>query len=308
MNFIDQKALTVIQEIDSRHMESLTRTLATIQADVESNSDLPFSKLQNVHFCRFVIVPGFENSKGNKIPAQLAYSTNFDISLDNHITHICAPDVIQGFVKIFSCCKGFDSSLPAKEALESFIRKYQRKVNTFYRGHRGLSVDLIRRERDIYKNIQEFLNRNLMDGLTKRQIKNNISIYVKSVTAWNAVLEVKLSHLSLAALGVMFAGVVILGIVIACFFGVFLETAIPVVIVLLSVVSYLRFLEVNADQLSETDENYVSVQDLTRQEDILIQNQLTHLVELRAGRFRRVLQRFGLWAIDLLATYTYNKG
>jgi hypothetical protein len=51
-----------------------------------------------------------------------------------------------------------------------------------------------------------------------------------------------------------------------------------------------------------------SVQALAEREDFQVQNQLTHLVDLKPGLFRRILLRAVLYAIDLLARYKFNQG
>ena len=54
----------------------------------------------------------------------------------------------------------------------------------------------------------------------------------------------------------------------------------------------------DADQLSVLHER----------EDFRIQNQLTHLVEIKPGFFRQFTLRFVLWAIQLLARTIFNRG
>jgi hypothetical protein len=47
---------------------------------------------------------------------------------------------------------------------------------------------------------------------------------------------------------------------------------------------------------------------LLEREDFQVQNQLTHLVEVKPGLFRQLTLRAVLWSIDTLARYYYNQG
>src|SRR5262249_2237148 len=48
--------------------------------------------------------------------------------------------------------------------------------------------------------------------------------------------------------------------------------------------------------------------DLVKREDLIEQNQLTHLVELKPGRLRHVALRLMLWVVDVLSRYFYTRG
>jgi hypothetical protein len=63
---------------------------------------------------------------------------------------------------------------------------------------------------------------------------------------------------------------------------------------------------------TDREDSYGTVPAKTRQlverEDLQVQNQLTHLVEVKPGRFRLLTLRTVLWAIDVLARYRYTGG
>jgi hypothetical protein len=67
-----------------------------------------------------------------------------------------------------------------------------------------------------------------------------------------------------------------------------------------------------AQELQESQDeiktNVARVRELVAREDQVVQNQLTHLVEVKPGWFRRTTLRAVLWAIDLLAQRVYVHG
>lgn len=178
-HFTDQIALTVIDEIDENFYDKLESKLNDINKNVEDNQFIPFKNLNGLHFCRFVILPGFTTYDGKIIPTQLAYSSNFDDSLDTHIDEIIQSGTLIGYASVFRHCLSYDKTLPDNEAVAKFIKSNQKKVHTFYRGYRGLTVSIIKEERAQNKSIQTFLDANNLSNITVPEIKNKIYNHIQ---------------------------------------------------------------------------------------------------------------------------------
>ncbi|QJW88786.1 hypothetical protein HNV11_05010 [Spirosoma taeanense] len=306
--FTDQLALTVIAPIDEAKRASLETILAAIEADVEANLIIPFKQLPGVHFARLVILPAFTDNQNRTTPAQLAYSCNFDTSLDVHLQEITSPATLAGFHRVFGCCTGYNASGSPEKAIRQFVHNHKQPIQTFYRGHRGMSVSQIQDENGVRTLIQEYLEQPQTANQTANQLKAGIDAYIaRHKPGWRPTADVKLPHLAASAVKYVGIGLLVLLFVLIGWLlgwwgivGFLLAVALGVL--------YLRYLEKKAIPLSEGDITFEDVEALTEREDLVVQNQLTHLIELQPGLFRRSLQRLALGALQLLATYTYNQG
>jgi hypothetical protein len=121
----DQSALTVIADIDPEKLDELRSLLLRIRSeDIEKNSVLPFKDLEEVHFCRFLIL-----ERSGSFPDQLVYASNFDHSIDQHIACIIKHEtVLNGFDQLFQCCKNYDPKGSQQENVERFIKTNRQKV------------------------------------------------------------------------------------------------------------------------------------------------------------------------------------
>jgi hypothetical protein len=308
--FTDQLALNVIAPIDPNKIKELENILVLIENDVENNNLLPFKKMLGVHFARFVIIPAYEDPNGNSTPIQLAYSTNYDGSLEEHLNQICGPLTLPGFFSVFSCCIAFESSIPAAQAVRNFIFAWKHKVHTFYRGHRGFSVNQIRSESAIHKEIQKYLDAFSYVDLPIQKLKQKIEDHIfTQFPDWKRPQPVSLTTLSVPVAIIAFVGLPLLILLTGGFLlKIFWLVLIIFLLILLLSIVYLRYLEKNAVQLERSYSNFEKVTELTTREDKIIQNQLTVLVPLQTGLFRKILQLIALWLLNKLATYTYNQG
>src|SRR5687767_1359377 len=110
-----QHALTVITRIDPRREQELRDILAGIEScDVEKNRLIPFAKITTIQFARFVVIPDAVGTG-----AQLAFSTNFDGDLDEHLRQVVSVGR-EGLERIYACCSGFPSG--SDDAIVSFLK------------------------------------------------------------------------------------------------------------------------------------------------------------------------------------------
>ncbi len=306
--FTDQFALTVIAPVDSAGVAQLKQLLDTIQFKIETNPVIPFGEFEGLHFARFVLIEEGQDALGNRYPAELVYSGNFDVSLEDHISQMTKPELCGGFAQVFGCCQGFDRQVPAPEAVRSFVLQYRHPVHTFYRGHRGLSVAQIRQENTIRKLIQEYLNAQPSLNLPVQTLKQAIAGEIKQrMPDWQPPEPVTLPWLSFGRTVGLFVGLpLILFLIVA---GCISKYALLLLLLFFAGAAfYLRHLEKTAVQIGDDDENFDRIKDLAANEDKIVQNQLTHLVSLQPGVFRRSLQCIALFALNKLALYTFNKG
>jgi hypothetical protein len=70
---------------------------------------------------------------------------------------------------------------------------------------------------------------------------------------------------------------------------------------------WLRIKEIS-DRQDDVVAESSAIQELANREDFQVQNQLTHLVDVKPGLFRQGVLHAVLWLINLLAKYQYNQG
>ncbi len=119
--------------------------LASVQSLLPGGAPAPggpnfieFRKLSTVHFLRWVLLEPARDAQGNRIGASLAFSTDYDGPLDAHLDELLriAEPALQA---IYSFC---DPAPPSGQLL-GFLCSRSRPYEAFYRGHPGRSVQQI---------------------------------------------------------------------------------------------------------------------------------------------------------------------
>jgi hypothetical protein len=152
-----QEAVTIRAWIRPDAIDALRATLATINADVESNALVPFGSLPEVHFGRFVILDDAPVN-GRIVPASLVYASNVDAPSSAHLDALTAFGI--GLDEVWQHCDGY----PAPEARTTATRlEYlnERMIPTaaFYVNTLGRSVKQAREEAALRDALQVALDR-----------------------------------------------------------------------------------------------------------------------------------------------------
>ena len=155
-----QGALTVITEIKPGETGRLRSLLYRINEDVEGNDLVPFLKLTTIHFARWVILPEVKGNKGEiTFPAKLVFSTSFDAPLDNHLRELVNVACI-GIDQVYSSCEGYHSQPERMRAnLLDYLQAHMVDYDIFYVGNPGISVSQVHDEAGLRADIEEFLDR-----------------------------------------------------------------------------------------------------------------------------------------------------
>jgi len=294
---IHQNPLTVLAAIEPAKLESLKSILQTISNNIESNEIIPFLDLESIHFARFVIIDSVQMGDVTT-PTWLSFSSNFDGTLDDHLNELFAK-AGSGFDQVYSHCKDYNG----KNELPGFFKTHMLpSPNAFYIGHRGLAVDMIRYQNSMRQEIQAFLNTTPQDNFEPEVIKKNISAYLEAKGFKRSPPDIQLD--SYVPTLIFSLGILVILIFLLKWNFLWLVA----VVVLLYII--LRIKE-NSDPQVEIDPNKIlgeKIVSLKNVEDFNVQNQLTHLVNIKPGWFRLFMVRTVLWGINLLAKIFYNKG
>ncbi len=303
---INQNPLTVLTIVDEKKSGSLRLLLDKIYKDVEANDVIPFVKFTRIHFARFVIIESSQ-VRGVSTPTYLAFSTNFDGELRQHLDELFTI-AGKGFDQVYDHCTGYDGYGDMERRIAFFERNMLPFPNAFYNGHRGLSVSLIKIQNDVRNAIQDFLNNNPQGSLQPAQIRQNILDHlnktnmlgvappeIKLDSVWPTVLVVVL----VAALIWIIMGLKVLGSIIVL-----------MLLILLLLYTTLRRKEKRDPQIEDLDKKRIAgrIAVLQERENFNVQNQLTHIVPVKEGWFRLFMLKLVLGGINFLARTVYNKG
>lgn len=334
-----QYAMAVVVPVKADQGQRLRRRLRSINEETIAKMQgrptptaIPFHEMESVHYARLVLI---DESEQHDDPAFLVLSTNYDGAIGAsqrneeraraaHIDEL-VNKAYKGFDKVFACCEGYEGGSPP-ETLVAFLAHSERQVppETFYVGSSGRSRQQIFDEINLREKIEEAADRvtkRQKDDATPDDVRDQIVAELKKMKVtipppfpaqpdgkkkikrdglWLLILLI----VALAAVAVALAAV-----------GVTLTKAIvapPIVLVALLIILYLilRFHEWKdvPDFPRHDRETREHTEEASIGENLFMQNQLTHLVDIKDGRFRSFVIKVVFAALHYLATYLFNNG
>ena len=314
-----QNPLTIIAPVKLSELSKLRNLLKGIQyPDVEANMLVPFYKMRSIHFARFVVI----DCEKDRFPVQLAFSTNYDGDEKTHVSELISI-AKDGLKQIYRCCEGFAGNL------HGYWADHKVSVNAFYNGHPGISVNQIIQENALRSAIADYLNQLYLNGtfnhLSAIQIKNMVSSFIRKNDDFEwAIRDQGLSYFQrfIFQRKTFIAELIkIFGILLLVGFSIFeicklLKISVKAVFFILFVSFGAGFLSLKRklNQLENIDVVNIEapssghLQELLHAENYQVQNQLTHLVEIKPGYFRLNLLKFVLSFINILAKTYFNRG
>jgi len=316
---MEQTTLTVITPISPGKVEPLRSLLNIIGDDIDGakhNKYIRFSDLSTTHFARWVIIPE-DKAKGYK--PHLAFESNFDGGLDEYLRDLTRK-AGDGLDQIYANCEGY----PARgtedlKAFGKYIRDHSVKYSARYIAYRGRKVKDIHNNTRLRHKVEEFLDEadssHALDGISTAAIKSKIQEFLLQEKAKDpelATMPVKISSLSRqVTLVVLLASAVLILFPFPVFFA-----PLPLVVRLLIFFAPLLLLGIflfvlrrheRADAQSKVE--FVAVEEaIFSKENHQVQNQLTHLVEIKQGRFRLFTIKAVLGVVNLAAKFYWYKG
>jgi hypothetical protein len=289
------RAFTGLTKVRSGSEAELSAYLTELGTNIQSTTDLVFSELRTVHFCRWLLV---RDTAGEP---WLAFESNYDGPLDAHLRELIRIGA-SGIHRIYRRCEGYplsqaDAIAPADApAVLSFLQQTSIPTAAFHVGIHGKTAQRIRRESEIRDLIETFVDQRRASGAWDRagpdEIYDEIVEYLATVRRLDDAREKQTAAPESRALP-------------------WVLRALPVALALLPGLPILYPLLRIHEAVDEEDEVAAEpprVRYLADREDFQVQNQLTHLVDVKPGLFRQAVLRLVLWIIDLLARYQFNQG
>lgn len=296
----ERGALTILARIKSNRVVRLRAFLKQMGNRIATDPDMPFSLLETTHFLRWVILEEDES-----FPPQLAFESNFDGTLGAHLDELVRVGR-NALNQIYDCCEEYP---PAGERTIEEITKYLRNhaipCAAFYRGYPGKSLAEIRRNTRAFDLIQKFLadSDTSLRLETKESIRQELLARLEQQDALGVPTAPPRRSLltrwlqALIAKRWAYAAPLLLPLLLA---ALLLSPLLLVFVIVLR--AYERK---DSSELKTTDDMPTG---LSEKENFTAQNQVTHIVEVKPGSFRRCLLRVVLWTIDLLARKCFIDG
>ena len=310
-----QRGLTIIVEIIPGKESSLKDLLNTIGDDISDNGIIDFAGLHTVHFMRWVVLEANE-AHGKPTPPQLVLSTNFDGPGRAHLLEL-AREAGQGLDLIYQNCKGYPGPADPNQVVR-YLWAHRNRNAAFYRGNPGRSVEQVDKEDELRIAIQDYLQeRNPgqdWSDIELHALRYEITreILGRPEFAWAKRIAPR-TLLQILGAPLLGLGLLLFLALLALpwFWSPWLGGAL-LLLGLGGIVLWWRSLrrhEVrDAEAFRPLQIDPERFLDLKQREDHKVQNQITHLVEIKPGLIRQVTLRFVLWAINLLARTIFNKG
>jgi hypothetical protein len=276
------KALTVIAELvpDLARIRELSMLLEIIGLEPEKNERFKPADVPNTHFMRFLII-----GRDRDLPALLAWESNYD----GDVTEYLAGAVQAPIDQIFDYCVGYPTG-GAEESRIWWLLEHSIPAQAFYTGYRGVPRTQVVNDRKVHDALRKTIddNRTAFHGKPVREIQQALR---EAVAKHDATLDLSVSddqrwRWRLAKLGA-------LTFLLLPFIPIALVIGLPWFITLRT-----------KEERDVPEPNVRPVHDdknLSRFEDKVTQNQLTHVVEIKPGLFRYATLRFVLFAIDIIA-------
>jgi len=284
-------AFTGLTKIVPGRVAALAEYLTEVGTHIDTTPDFAFSQLKTVHFLRWVVLRDGEGG------GWLAFESNYDGALDDHLGELLRAGAT-AIHRMYGACVGYPLA-PAnaigpgeRAAVIAFIRQGALPNAAFHVGVHNKSAERIRCEAEIAASIERYVDASCAAGdlaaISPREMYGRIVEHLRQSgllararekqpgapksSLWPAIVRIVPAALSL----------------------------LPLLLVL--------FVQERLDRQDDPTADPPAIAQLAEREDFQVQNQLTHLVDLKSGPLRRWWLRFVLWAIDLLARFKFNRG
>jgi hypothetical protein len=286
------RALTLLNRIKRGRKQELLDYLNDIGTHIPDTKEIAFKRLRTVHFLRWVVL----DDPGDPEGGTLLFESNYDGDLDGHLDELLREG--RAVHRIYGHCEGYPLAEGDADwrAAREFLRDHGIGYAAFHVGNRGKSAERIKLEGRVRTEIEAFLNaRQGQAAWISAPADDRYAAIRQDLEAAGLLAEL---------LEPEEPGPVVANLAWILRLGVLVVPLLPVIPLALLILLYKEHHDAPASYRSTPP----AVQQLAEREDFQVQNQLTHVVDLKPGPFRRWLLRGVLYAINLLARYKFNQG
>jgi hypothetical protein len=298
-----QSSLMVTASVDRQSLGGLRQLLATMnlapgQAD-PANSLVPFGKLENLHFARFLVLDDqtlddvrLYGLPRREYPIYLAFLCDFDGGVEEFLADLVKA-AGPGLRRVFSFCSDFKNDTD----LLRWLRSHEIPIATSYVNWRGRTVKQVREEARLRHAIEAYLRANPLENGTPEQVRERLRAFVNA--------EIADKRLTLTPPAATPLASKIRNLVHLIGVGFLLLLLLPFIALLL--LFRIRPLE-KSDPMFAPRPNPAHARQLATLEDHEVTNQFSAMGSLKPGLARRWVLSYLLWAIEWTARHLYTRG
>lgn len=292
------QALTVIAEIAPGTRAVLEQRLAEIADDLDGNAVFRPHELPDTHFMRFVIV----DDDRRELPPLLIWESNHDGAAESYLAAVAR--ATPAITAVFACCAGYpEAGTTDVERWVAWMLAHAHRADAFYTGYRGVPRSAVVNARATHDAIRRELD--TTDRLTLgRLARGELSAWLRDRIA------ARDPSLDLSPDGPAgperddearwLAGKLALGAAVLVLSPLLIPAALVWYLVL-------RHHE-ERDIATAYARPAAFDPEVRRIEDHIVQNQMTHVVDIKPGWFRLATLWLVLHAIDLLVRVYWVRG
>jgi hypothetical protein len=308
-----QYGASIVKTIVANRVPPLKALLQSIGDDIDGNPHIHFARLTTVHFMSWFIVDGFG------VAPHLFFEVNVDVPIKSFLQELVA-QARAGVELIYSHCVDYPPGGPTSgDQLVSYLLSADIGYDCYYIGWRGLSVGRILQERALRAQLETFLDTvgdSTLAGMTPTGVRHMIQEHVAAdpTLAWAKTFPPRpflvryraQVLMAFKVLGILvLLGIIGLGILAWHFLGPWPD--IIAVAAIVGLVALLRWHEAT-DSVSSAEPDHAQVQDVTTQENRIVQNHFASVAVVKPGLFRWLLLKVVLKLIHLVAKFSANQG
>jgi hypothetical protein len=316
----NQGVLTVVTEIQRERVAHLVALLDELDATLDGSKPgdpiVDFRVLDSVHFARFSVLPPAVDGA-----QYLVFSTAYDGPRTLHLTELvkrCAP----GLSAIYEHCVDYPAGARVAPAtLSAYLERHGVPHGALHVGYVGRTVRDIRDEEALRRFIEDKLDERRRSGIalprSARETRELVVGWVREGHfAW--ALEPRRGRIAPTSVDGFWKNAVTVsgialglvggGVALGVAFGVPGVLGYAGLLVALGIGGYELLRHYEETEPAKTDTDVAHGLEHAEDEDYGPRNQLTHLVDVKPSRFRHLLLRAVLLAIEFRARFEFWKG
>ena len=313
-----QNQLLVVTDINVERADALNALLQLMAKNVGENALIPFARFAELHFASMFVL-----ADDAQYQPQLFLEGNVDGTADAFVDHLLQL-ARAGVDKIYECCVDYPGPLAEDAVIKAYLLAKSQIANTYYRGHRMVSVSTVQRESQALRPaVESYLDDNYGALSSERQASvfasirrfiasNPILAWARSATpvdpqdaADDALAQKFISVAKKFGVGVallVIGGFLVNAGITSAVLGLGLVLPIAAYIVLL------RIHEIRDTEDTELQAESAHLDELLLMEDRQGQNHLTVISTVKPGFFRLLTLRTVLFVVNQLARFYFTKG
>jgi hypothetical protein len=181
--------MLILTDIPAGKEEDLGRTLEKIRTRLinnrNNNVNVSFHNTQTVHYAAWMILPGVKRPGKSSAPARLAFETNYDGCLANHLTDLVA-NCRAELDEVYSSFPGYppqgSEGLSVEQFLSSQFNQTNSSVNrsAFYVALPGRSLEDIKNAIAVYDEAKNFVDNPANRSTDPEQVRRALSDHFKN--------------------------------------------------------------------------------------------------------------------------------